>query len=142
MTMATLWAKTATFESIQVGDTLPILVKSITDESIGRYLELGSTDKGTDPEPVSGDGLNPGPATVAYIMELLEKAFRLKNLMARGSRLETQFTEPIRAGDTITVTGGVTGKRLNGDQRLVEYEAVATNQRDEAVATAEGEVAF
>ena len=44
-----------------------------------------------------------GTATVAYVAELLEKAFPLKAMMGFGSGLEVRATEPVRPGDTINV---------------------------------------
>ena len=84
--MARLWAKTATFESISVGDGLPILVKWETKETIARSSRLflsTSQQEPRDPAMAEEEPAPeyPGPAAlavpglVAYVAELLEKAF-------------------------------------------------------------------
>ncbi len=145
--MSTLWAKRVTYESVQVGDDLPILVKHESQESIDLYARNASTgpkpgwhDLHTDEEfaekGIFGGRVNTGVATVAYVAELLEKAFPVRSLMSYGSRLEMRATEPIRSGDTITFTGEVTGKREEDGRRLVECEVIGTNQLNRTVARA------
>jgi hypothetical protein len=135
------------FESVSVGDQLPILVKSETGESIERFDRLVSPtrstgDSGPDPdeEPtypiVAEAAVTPGPALVAYVAELLEKAFPLTALLARGSRLEVEAIRPVGDGDTITLSGQVVGKREEGGLRLVECEILVENQAGHLVARA------
>jgi hypothetical protein len=151
--MARLWARTVSFDSISVGDRLPILVKWDTQESIDRLVELvlpgepaGWRDLDTDKESAEqgrfGGMVVPGPAIVAYIAELLEKAFPIANILARGSRMEMQATAPVGPGDTVTFTGEVVGKREEGGLRLVECEIVGENQQGETVARALAVVAL
>ncbi|MFQ6029227.1 MAG: hypothetical protein ACE5Q6_17250 [Dehalococcoidia bacterium] len=91
--MARLWAKTATFESISVGDTLPILVKWETRDTISGFAALlaagdsadnikASTGDETEAEALSGRSA-PAQALLAYVTELLEKAFPVTRIMAR-----------------------------------------------------------
>ena len=151
--MATLWARTVSFDSVQLGDDLPILVKHESKESIGlyeRYAPTGPkegwhslhTDEEYASQGIFGGPVNMGAATVAYIAELLEKAFPLRNLMSVGSRLDMRATEPIRAGHTVTFTGQVTDKREEGELRLVDCEIIGTNQLDQVVARAKSCIAF
>jgi len=151
--MSTLWATTTTFESIQVGDELPILVKHESQESINLYHELAIPQQRPDwhdlhvheefaQKGIFGGTVNMGVATVAYMAELLEKAFPIKSLAGKGSRLEMRATEPIRAGDTVTFTGRVTGKRVEGGQRLVDCELTGTNQLGQTVAIARATIAL
>jgi acyl dehydratase len=51
-------------------------------------------------------------------------------------------TEPVRAGDTITFTGQVTGKLEEDDQRLLECDVVGTNQLGQTVARAVATISF
>ena len=145
--MTTLWAKTVSFESVQVGDELPILVKHETQETIDLYARYASpaprpdwhnlhTDKEFASKGIFGGTINMGVATVAYVAELLEKAFSIKDLTAVGSTLEMRATEPFRVGDTVTFTGQVTAKRAEGGLNLVECEVTGFNQRDQMVARA------
>ncbi len=151
--MATLHARTSSFDSIRVGDELPILVKHEDQQSIDNYakyapvgLREGWRNLHTEPEyakqGIFGGTVNMGVATVAYVAELLEKAFPLRNLMARGSRLEMRATEPFRAGDTVTFTGQVTEVSEEGGLGLVRCEVTGTNQRDQVVARARATVPF
>jgi acyl dehydratase len=73
---------------------------------------------------------------------VLQEAFPVENILRRGSRLEMRATEPIRAGDTVTFTGRVTGKRVEGGQRLVDCELTGTNQFGQTVAIARATIAF
>jgi len=120
--MARLWAKTVSFASIRVGDQLPILVKSETREMAG--------------PPVAEAAATPRPGLVAYVTELLEKAFPPAAISARGSRLEVQAIHPVGEGDTISLSGQVVGKREEGDLRLVECQILVENQAGQAVARA------
>ena len=151
--MATLWVKTTTYESVEVGDDLPILVKHESQETIDSYAQYSGKDLGpgwhnlhTEPEyaagGIFGGTVNPGAATVAYVAELLEKAFPIKVLMGHGSRLEMQATKPIRPGDTITFTGRVTAKLEEEDLGLVDCEVTGTNQFNQVVARAKATVSF
>ena len=151
--MATLHARTASFRSIRVGDDLPILVKHEDQRSIdgyAKYAPIGAREGWrnlhTEPEyakqGIFGGTVNMGVATVAYVAELLEKAFPLRNLMARGSRLEMRATEPFRAGDTVTFTGEVTEVSEEDGVGLVRCEVTGTNQRDQVVARARATLPF
>ena len=145
--MARLWARRVTFESVSVGDQFPILVKSVTRESIDRLNRpvspaRSTSDSGPDPGEelirltVAEASVTPGPALVGYVAELLEKAFPLTAILARGSRLEVEAIRPAEAGDTITLSGQVVGKREGGGQRLVECEILVENQAGQPVAQA------
>ena len=151
--MATLWAKRVTYDSVQIGDDLPILVKHESQKSINNYARLASTPPSRGRRDLQGGevygkgnkdarGTNSAEATAAYVAELLEKAFPLKVLMGHGSRLEMRATEPIRTGDTITFTGEVTGKREEDGQGIVDCEIAATNQSDQIVAHAKATISF
>ena len=148
--MPNLWAKTATYDSIQVGDELPILVKYQSQETTPLHHRY--TPPGDRPDPPSirasegpgavghsHDTVN-GWSTVATVAELLEKAFPIKDLMASGSRLEMRAIKPIGPGDTITFTGQVTGKLEQGGQRLVDCQVTGTNQRNQVVARAKATI--
>ena len=120
--MARLWAKTVTFESVAVGDQLPILAKWETEETIARFNALISRE---DTEPEDGEasqGAYSGqaagaPALAAYVLELLEKAFPMPSILAQGSKLDIQTLQPVRPDDVITLTGEVVDKRQEEDRR-------------------------
>jgi acyl dehydratase len=151
--MSRLWARTASFESIKAGDQLPILVKWETRETIERFIALVSAplpDSADQPgrpageaEPeAASDVAAPPAALMAYVVELLEKAFPLTSIMARGSRLELEPLAPVRPEDTIGLSGEVIGKYEEEGRRLVECEIIIENQNRQIVARAVATVAW
>ena len=141
--MPRLWAMTTTFESVSVGDQLPILLKWETAESIRRFhaplkpdevlpvsiCKSGDIEAGAD-HAVFNRALN------AYVSELLEKGFPIPSDQAADSILDIQTLRPFKPGDIISLTGRVVDKRMEGDRRLVKCEIVVENQGAETVATA------
>jgi acyl dehydratase len=83
-----------------------------------------------------------GVATVAYVAELLEKAFPVRDITAQGSTLKMRATEPFRDGDTVTFTGQVTGKQVVDGKQVVECEITGVNQRDQTIARANASIAL
>ena len=151
--MATLWAKTVTFDSIQEGDEFPILVKHESQETINLYAKLAPagpregwhnlhTDEKYATEGLFTGTVNMGVATLAYVAELMEKAFPIKNLLAKGSKLEMRATQPVRAGDTVTFTGQITAKRVENGQHFVDCEITGTNQDNQVVVRAKASIFF
>ena len=130
--MARLWAITAEFDSISVGDTLPVLIKWETEDTILRYNSLqGEPDENDEyPETL------PQRTVEAYILELLGKGFPAERLEAEGSSLEVGHLLPVSAGDTISLSGSVVGRRTSGEHRLVECAVDVENDRGEPVARA------
>ena len=145
--MPKIWARTASFDSIAPGDQLPILVKSETEATINRFAALlysAAADAAATGEPQQDR--SPGGVTVsvsalaAYVAELLEKGFPISNIMAQGSRLHLEVVRPARAGDTLVLSGRVTGKREEKDRSLIECEVTIENQDGETVALAQATV--
>ncbi|MBI2215685.1 MAG: MaoC family dehydratase [Candidatus Rokubacteria bacterium] len=145
--MGTLHAGTVSFEAIQVGDTLPTLVKEESQETIDAYRALAIPgertnwkDLHTDPsfarQGIFGGTVNMGVATVSYLAQLLETAFPVRSILARGARLSMQARQPFRAGDVVSFTGTVVAKRHDAGQRLVDLELVGTNTLGDTVARA------
>ena len=158
--MARLWAKTVTFDAVSPGDQLPILVKSETADTIAGFYGLLSaafddsaseeaypeTRAPTRDAPAGGSPL-PAAALCAYAFELLEKAFPITGLVAKGGGLNVEIIAPVRAGDTITLTGEVVGKGVDeGDMeghthsRVVRCRVVMESQDGQAVAEATARV--
>ena len=141
--MPKLWAKTVTFDSVSVGDELPILVKWETAESINRFHAPLKPDE-VLPVPVcqsadigvDADHAVFNRALTAYISELLEKGFPIPSDQAASNISEIKTLQTFKAGDIISLTGWVVDKRQEGDRRMVECEIVVENQGAETVATA------
>ena len=142
-TMPRLWAKTVSFDSISLGDELPILVKWETEETIPHFRDLVSPPEvlpknssnvaGAISEP---PGLNCGMAFTAYLAELLEKGFKLPRIVAKGSQLELEILRPVNPGDTLVLSGSVVDKRVERELRLVVCRVIIENQSGETVAEA------
>lgn len=61
--MARLWARTTTFDSVNVGDELPILVKWETAETIGRFAYLVGAGSPDAPESTETAEVTPAADT-------------------------------------------------------------------------------
>ena len=137
--MARLWAMTIDFENVAVGDTLPVLIKWETEETILRYNSLHA-------EPDENDDI-PGDAcrekTVeSYVGELLGKGFPPERLDSEGSRVDVEHLLPVVANDTISLSGSVVDKRTEGGLRLVECAVAVDNDRGEPVARARAAISL
>ena len=130
--MARLWAMTVDFENVAVGDTLPVLIKWETEETILRYNSLhGEPDENDEyPETL------PQRTVESYVAELLGKGFPTERLDAEGSSVNVEHLLPVIANDTISLSGSVVGKRTAAEFRLVECAVAVDNDRGEAVARA------
>ena len=150
-TMPRLWAKTVSFDSISLGDELPILVKWETEETISHFRDLVSPPEVLPEEAAEelpknssnaagangeAPSLNWGMAFTAYLAELLEKAFKLPSIVAKGSQLELEILQPVNPGDTLVLTGSVVDKRVEQELRLVVCRVIIENQSGETVAEA------
>ena len=142
----------ATWESIQVGDELPQVVKDETQETINEYWRLAQdrreswkslhTDEEYAKKTIFGATVNMGVATMGYFSELLQQAFPLTNIMGAGGHLEMKATNPIHTGDVVTLGGRVADKREEGDKQYLDVEYSAVNQLGITVAVGKATVAF
>lgn len=130
--MARLWAQTAEFDAISVGDTLPVVIKWETEESIRRYADRHGGD---------ADAL-PRQALIAYIVELLGKGFPPESLDVEGGSLDVEQLSPVRADDTISLSGRVVDKAAAEGRRLVHCAVAVENDRGEPVARARAVISF
>ena len=138
--MPRLWAKTVTFDSVSVGDQLPILAKWETEETISGFNALLQAGDAPESSTPLAAGQASVPALSAYVLELLEKGFPIASILADGSSLTIKSMQPVQAGDVITLTGRVVDKRLEGDRRVVACQIVVENQDGRTVAEALAEV--
>ena len=143
-------ATSVTFESINVGDELPSIQKSETQEDINNYLILNEREEHHIPsfnlhidEELADKGIfqgmvNYGVSTCGFMVEQLQLAFPLKNI--RAGTISMRATEPIRADDVVQYTGKVLDKRVEDGKNLVDVELVGTNQLDQTVAVAKATI--
>ena len=145
-----LQADTVTFENVAEGDELPVVTKTETQQTIDDYSRLALPplpgdwrDLHSDEEfaqgGIFGGTVNLGVTTCAYLMEVLERAFPLTAIF-NGGFMEMRATEPICAGDTVTFTGRVSGKRVHKGRKLVDVELAGANQLGQRVALARATV--
>ena len=131
--MTRLWAMTVDFDAVAVGDTLPVLIKWETEESIQRYAAIhGETGEDDDTPAVA----LPTKTVESYVTELLTKGFPAERLEAKGSSVAVEHLQPVVANDTISLSGRVVDKRNSDGLRLVECEVSIENDRRESVARA------
>lgn len=137
-----------TFDTIAVGDELPKLAKTETQETIDTYTRLIvhrrprqfqsnnlHTDQRFADQGIFKGTVNYGVVTVAFMMEFLQKAFPQQSVQACA--LSMKALEPFRAGDTVTLSGRVLEKRVeNGGRRVVDVEIAGVNQLGQNVAAA------
>ena len=144
--MARLWARTTTFDSVSAGDELPILVKWETADTIHQFRSLVCGD--SEEEPAGPDSSEPGAremssqALIAYVFELLEKGFPVSAIMAAGSSLSFKAPGQVKAEDTISLSGVVTGKRSEGEVNLIDCLITIENQDNVVVAEATARIAL
>ncbi len=130
--MPRLWAKTVDYQTVSVGDQLPILVKWETSESIRRLAAQFGTDELTE---MAEEGLAvPVLAFVTYVNAVLEKAFPRDRVTAEGSSVEVEFLQQILADETISISGEVVDKREETGLRLVECRVVIEKEENREVA--------
>ena len=141
--MARLWAMTATYESVQTGDELPVVVKWETAESIARFL--GQTGGAAVEADNAGDvdaATLPAEMLAGYVRETLEKGLPIPPEPADALRLAWQAQRPISAGDTVSISGKVTGKVERDGRRWVECQVVVENEEGQVVAAVTAAVAL
>ena len=139
--MPTLWAMTVSFQSINPGDQLPIVIKWETVESIQRFNARAPADNHEDfgrglDEDSAGEPTLDESVLLAYVKELLAKAFPSESITSPASRLDLELTAPVKPEDTISLSGKVVSKREDDAGGLVECEVVIENHRQETIGMA------
>ncbi len=130
-------SRVLTFDATSVNDTLPSLQVTESPETINRFNDLRlagkpsasniHTDEAFARQNIFGGAVNAGPATMAYVDQMLELSFPLRAFYNRG-RLLMRAIEPFRAGHVVTLQGEVTGKQIEDSQRQVACTVRGTNQ--------------
>ena len=148
--MARLWAMTATYPTVQVGDHFPVVVKWETAESIHRYLSRNptaaaatadtaavATAAAIDSAGNAADTPQVLPAMLAaYVRELIEKGLPLPPEPPDALQLDFQTHAPVWAMDTVSLSGRVTGKRETAGRQWIDCQVTIENQDGQLIATA------
>ena len=140
-----------TWESIQVGDELPKVQKTESQETINSYGELNRreaaiatqgknlhTDEEYAKEGIFAGTVNQGVVTCAYLIEVLQVAFPTKNVL--NGMFNMRALEPFRPGDLVDFGGKVLDKREENGQKFVDVELTGVNQLGQTIATAKATV--
>ena len=128
--MPTLWAQTAEYANISVGDDLPILVK---------FEFRPPVQDGAEPPqetPVDSEKLT------AFVKELLLKAFPPDNVNSEDTSIVIESLTEFLPGDTVSVCGRVVGKSDDGGKRRVECAVTVESQEGAILASATAVVSF
>src|SRR5271165_4025776 len=118
--------------SFAVGDAIPPLSKTMTQEAINLFEKSGGKTVPRTPCAVAS-----GRMSLTFGTELLRRYFG-PDVYNRGGVVELRFLRPVRPGDTMTFGGKVTdiGKVTNGVR--VSVEVNATNQKGDVTAAGTG----
>ena len=134
--MATLWAQTVTFDSIEIGDRLPVIIKWETAESIERYngILLAQDPDAPDDAEIS-ETLDPRMLD-DYVKESLLKGFPASSIENPASQIDIKILEEVQAEDILSIEGIVTGKSIEGSTSIVDCSVVIERQDKTVVANA------
>lgn len=127
------------FDSVSAGEAIP----PVTDEITYRRVIMNPGVTGDyfpghhDPDYARRQGQPTIYANSLHVFGLLDKAATswagpAAFLVRRAVRLQTSMY----AGDVVTVTGCVAGKRLDGDQRLVDLDLTMSSTDGRVICTA------
>ena len=117
-----LWAQALSFELVEPGDVLPVVIRWETEESIERVNSRWQGER--ELENGEPDGELCEEAVGEYVVELLGKGFPAERVVAAESFLELEMGGSVRAGDIISLSGWVVSKREVDGLGLVECAVV------------------
>jgi acyl dehydratase len=120
-----------TFDAISVGDeTTPLVVENLTRTNFVRYAGAsGDFNPMHHDDTIATQVGNPsvfghGMLTAGLLGRLLKDWFGPEALR----RFQVRFSKQVWPGDTLTCTAKVTGKREEGNEKLIDVECAVTNQ--------------
>ena len=128
--MPPLWAQTAEYASIAVGDNLPILVKFEFRPPVQDGAEAPQET------PVGAEKLT------SLVRELLFKAFPPDNVNSEDTAIEVESLTEFLPGDTVSVCGRVVSKSDDGGKRWVECAVAVESPEGALLANATAVVSF
>ena len=129
---------------MQKGESLPKLVKRITQGDINRYAQASGdfnpihVDEDFAKESPLGGTIAHGMLILSYLSQMMTIAFGHNWLS--GGKLKVRFKEPARPGDVITASGEIRKVEQEGNEIQVNCNVRCQNQEGEAVITGESSV--
>ena len=132
-------------ESIQPGQAIPPVTKSVTQDTINQFENCGILDRQNihnDPELArrrlgTAYPIASGRMSVAFAAESLRRFFGPEAFNHTGS-VNLKFLRPVKGGDTITVTGEVAAQEPDADGARVTVSLVCRNQHGDRTAVGLG----
>ena len=135
-----------TAEHATIGSRLPALQVTESQDTLLGYnnVQLAGrlmtsnihTDEEFARQNIFGGAVNAGPATLAYVEQMLTLSFPLSTFYS-GGRLLMRAIEPFRAGHVVTLQGEVTAAQAMGNHHQVSCTVRGTNQLGSLVCLAE-----
>ena len=130
---------------IATGQQIPSVTKSVTQDTINQFENCGILDRQNihnDPElaqqrlgttyPIAS-----GRMSVAFASESLRRFFG-PDVFNHTGTVNLKFLRPVKGGDTITVTGEVSGQEQTDDGSRVIVNLVCENQNGDRTAVGIG----
>jgi acyl dehydratase len=135
----------AIVRSYKVGDQIPPLTKTMTQEAINLFEKSGGatgpsqfTDLDTARSTLGTTStVASGRMSLTFATELLRRYFGADVYNGRGM-VDMRFLRPVRPGDSVTFTGKVTGLSKEADGCRVSVEVNGTNQKGDVTAAGTG----
>jgi 3-hydroxybutyryl-CoA dehydratase len=131
--------------SFKVGDEVPPLSKTMTQEAINLFEKSGGktgpsqfTDEATARKTLGTSGtVASGRMSLTFASEMLRRYFGA-DAYHRGGMIDLRFLRPVRPGDTVTFSGKVTGITRLPNGARVTVEVTGTNQKGDSTAAGTG----
>jgi len=127
--------------AIEKGESLPQLVKNITQEKINLYAQASGdfnpihVDEDFARKSPLGGTVAHGMLILSYLSQMMTIAFG-QSWLSTG-KLNVRFKEPARPGDVITVSGNIKNIEQEGNEIRVNCNVLCQNQKGEVVITGE-----
>jgi len=127
--------------NIHQGDSLPAVVKNITQKDINLYAEASGDfnpihiDETFAAQTPLGGTIAHGMLILAYVSEMMTIASG-KSWLSSG-KLSVRFKSPARPKDNITVSGNIDSIEHREDTSYATCNVEARNQSEEVVVTGE-----
>lgn len=124
---------------IRQGDSLPSVVKHITQKDINRYAEASGDfnpihiDESFAAKTPLGGTIAHGMLILAYMSEMMTEAFG--ESWFKGGKLSVRFKAPARPNDTITASGKIDSIEDKEGVTYVNCSIESCNQKGEMVIT-------
>ena len=124
---------------IHQGDSLPTIVKHLTQQKINLYAEASGdfnpihVDEAFAAKTPLGGTIAHGMLILAYASEMMTKAFG--DSWLEGGRLSVRFKAPARPQDTITTTGKIDSIEYKDGVPCVNCSLECQNQNGDMIIT-------